>query len=101
MCKDVVTKKIAKAAVNRWHYAHGILNGKGSGSATGKGVDNYMYKDGLSLFKKYAKERKETIGLCEEWHENYAYKLSNQLDCDADRNEKLDSWSHDELDSMR
>lgn len=51
-----------------------------------KNLDNAMLSD---------------IGLCEEWHENYAYKLSNQLDCDADRNEKLDSWSHDELDSMR
>lgn len=35
--------------------------------------------------------------LCEEWHSNYAYNLTNQLESDADRETKLDSWSHDDI----
>lgn len=34
---------------------------------------------------------------CEDWHENYAYNLTNQLDSDADRDTQLDSWSHDDI----
>lgn len=75
------------------------------------GVFTFITFNAENSFKRVLKDYYKTknldnamlsdIGLCEEWHENYAYKLSNQLDCDADRNEKLDSWSHDELDSMR
>lgn len=65
-CRPVITKQISIAAINRWHYKKGILNGKGSGSSTGNGKANHMYKHGLAIFQKYAKEMKETVGLCEE-----------------------------------
>lgn len=35
--------------------------------------------------------------MCEAWHENYSYNLSNQLEGDADRNTSLDSWSHNDI----
>ena len=65
-CRPILTAKIGKAAIKRWQWANGYLNGKGSGSATGKGKENHMYKYGLANFQQYARERKETIGLCEE-----------------------------------
>lgn len=70
VCRPVVTKRIKDAAINRWQYANGILNGAGSGSATGIGKDNHMYKHGRDVFRRWAKARKETIGLCEECGKN-------------------------------
>jgi len=65
ICKPVMSKQVGNAAVKRWALANGKLNGKGSGSNTGKGKDNHMYTYGLSLFKQFAQERKDTVGLCE------------------------------------
>lgn len=65
ICRPIVTKRVGDAAIKRWQYAKGYLNGKGSGSATGKGKDNHMYKYGVANFRQYAQERKDTIGLCE------------------------------------
>jgi len=58
-------KEKKKLSIKKWHYQHGILNGKGSGSSTGIGVDNIMYKHGRCVFRRWAKERKESTGLCE------------------------------------
>ena len=65
VCRPIETERIAREGIKRWGYAKGYLNGKGSGSATGKGKDNHMYKYGLIQFKRWAKERKLTVGICE------------------------------------
>lgn len=55
------------------------------------------------VIKQYYKEKNLKDAMlgdesgCEEWHSNYAYNLTNQLDSDEDRVSKLDNWSHDEL----
>lgn len=64
-CAPEITRTIKNAAIKRWQYAKGYLNGKGSGSSTGKGKDNHMYTYGVANFQQYAKERKATVGLCE------------------------------------
>ncbi len=76
-CKDC--RKIrAKEAVKAAMFKSGVLNGKGSGSTTGRGKDNHMFKHGKLTFKRWARERKALIGLCEHcgkdiknatWHE--------------------------------
>lgn len=66
ICRPIETKRITVESIKRWNHAKGRLNGKGSGSATGKGKDNHMYKYGLANFQQYARERKETLGLCKE-----------------------------------
>jgi 5-methylcytosine-specific restriction endonuclease McrA len=65
-CRPVVTDRIRNEGINLWQYAKGILNGTGSGSATGKGAENHMYTHGRSTFARWARERKETVGLCED-----------------------------------
>lgn len=65
ICRPIVTKRVKDAAIKRWAYAKGYLNGKGSGSATGKGKENHMYTYGVANFQQYARERKQTVGLCE------------------------------------
>jgi len=65
VCRPIETKRIRNEGVKRWGYAKGYLNGKGSGSATGKGKANHMYTYGVANFQQYARERKATIGLCE------------------------------------
>lgn len=65
ICKPIKTKQIRNAGIKRWQFAKGYLNGRGSGSATGKGKDNHMYKYGVANFRQYAQHRKDTIGLCE------------------------------------
>jgi HNH endonuclease len=69
-CKPEVSKKVAKLAVYRWSYKNGRLNGTGSGSATGSGEINHMYKHGRCVFRRWAKERKNSLGLCEECGKN-------------------------------
>jgi hypothetical protein len=65
VCRPIETKRVANEGIKRWGFAKGYLNGKGSGSATGKGKDNHMYTYGVANFQQYARERKATIGLCE------------------------------------
>jgi hypothetical protein len=65
ICRPMITKQIKNAAIRRWQYAKGLLNGKGSGSATGKGKDNHMYTYGVANFRQFAQQRKDTVGLCE------------------------------------
>ncbi len=65
-CRPVVTKQIQASAIKRWQYQTGLLNGRGSGSATGSGQDNHMYRHGRCVFRRWAKERKDSGGLCEE-----------------------------------
>lgn len=38
----------------------------------------------------------ETVDV-DDFYEKYSYNMVNQLDSDADSNEKLDNWSHDNL----
>lgn len=64
-CREEQTVKKRREAVKRWSYSKGFLNGKGSGSATGSGKDNHMYSTGRCTFRRWAKERKESIGVCE------------------------------------
>lgn len=64
-CRPVITKQIQKEAAKRWATEKGYLNGKGSGSATGVGKANHMYSHGRCVFRRWAKERKEQVGLCE------------------------------------
>lgn len=64
-CKPIMNKKVQATAIKRWAYQKGYLNGNGSGSATGIGSENHMYKHGRCVFRRWAKERKESIGLCE------------------------------------
>ena len=64
-CKPIQNKIIGKEAIKRWAYKTGKLNGKGSGSATGRGKDNHMYTYGVANFRQFAQERKDTVGLCE------------------------------------
>ena len=63
-CKPEASKKVQHDALVRWSFANGIRTGKGSGS-TSKGTSNPMYKHGRSIFRRWAKERKETKGTCE------------------------------------
>lgn len=63
-CKEIETKRVAKEAVKRWGYANGVLNGTGSGSKKGHEASNY--KHGRSTFTRWAREKKETIGLCDD-----------------------------------
>jgi len=65
VCRPIKTKDVRDAAIRRWGFKTGRLNGKGSGSNTGKGMDNHMYKYGVANFQQYARERKATVGLCE------------------------------------
>lgn len=40
----------------------------------------------------------ETVDV-DDYYGKYSYNMINQLDSDADLNDRLDNWSHDELDS--
>lgn len=60
-CKDVVMKAAIKAS----NFKSGRLNGKGSGSNTGIGKENHMYRHGKLTFKRWAREKKQELGHCE------------------------------------
>lgn len=64
-CKPIQEKLVSSASIKAWGYKTGKLNGLGSGSNTGIGSENHMYKHGRCVFRKLAKERKLSVGLCE------------------------------------
>lgn len=55
----------AREATKEWAIKKGILNGKGSGSSTGKGRDNPNYKNGIGIFHKIKHEIKAIKRYCE------------------------------------
>jgi hypothetical protein len=63
-CKPIFTKLIAKAAVKNWAIKTGYYKGVGSGSKLGPDASNFIH--GRSVFRRWAKERKELIGICEQ-----------------------------------
>ena len=64
-CKPSMTKLVQKQAIKNWSYKKGLLTGQGSGSATGFGTNNHMYKHGQCTFRRWAKELKESNkGFC-------------------------------------
>jgi len=60
------SKLAIKQSIKKWHFTHGILNGAGSGSSTKSGEHNPMYKHGRCTFRTWARERKNSLGHCEE-----------------------------------
>ena len=64
-CRPILTKQIKDAAIKSWQYHKGYLNGSGSGSKTGVGAENHRYTNGRCVFRKWAKELKASVGLCE------------------------------------
>lgn len=58
-------KKRQQAAIKSWAISKGRLNGKGSGSSTGIGHLNPNFIHGRSVFRRWAKEKKLSLGHCE------------------------------------
>lgn len=63
-CAPAAHKTVMKKAVHNWAVKMGIFKGVGSGSKIGKEASNY--KHGRSTFLRWAREKKETLGYCEE-----------------------------------
>lgn len=61
MNKQEYNKQYYQKNKHRWKGYTGL----GSGSKVGFGKDNPNYKNGIILFKRLAKERKESLGHCE------------------------------------
>jgi hypothetical protein len=68
VCKPIFTKLVAKQSVKKWFIKTGKFKGTGSGSKLGAEASNYV--NGRSVFRRWAKERKLTIGLCEHCGKN-------------------------------
>lgn len=64
-CVDC-SKEVTKKAIKKWHTEHGFLNGKGSGSSTKSLNENPSYTDGRTVFRRWARERKNSLGQCEQ-----------------------------------
>lgn len=64
VCKPIFTKLVANAAVKNWSIRTGVYKGVGSGSKLGEQGSNYIH--GRTVFRRWARERKLSIGLCEE-----------------------------------
>lgn len=83
-------------------YAH---NYKAEKVKSKNGAYTFITFNGENSFKRVLKQYYKAKNLedamlsdesaCEEFHSNYAYNLTNQLDSDDDRNSTLDEWSHD------
>lgn len=68
-CSTSCAKEIIRRKT--YHYGQtfnakrGRKVGVGSGGTTGLGKENFMYSHGRCTFRRWARERKESIGLCE------------------------------------
>ena len=60
----VCAKVKMKEQIRLWHWNNGVLNGKGSGSNTGTGETNHMYKHGICVFRRWAKEKLKQLSYC-------------------------------------
>lgn len=60
----ICAKTQQRKRIHAWFWRKGILNGKGSGSSTGKEEANSMYSHGRSVFRRWAKERLEELSYC-------------------------------------
>jgi len=65
ICKPLLSKEMQKKAQKRWNIEQGIFKGTGSGSTTGAGAENFMYSHGRCTFRRWAKEKKLSVGICE------------------------------------
>ena len=54
-----------KAWYDDFNRKNGVAVGIGSGGHTKFGEENFAYKHGRSVFLRWAKERKESVGVCE------------------------------------
>ena len=61
---SICSKEKNKQSINDWQWKQGILNGTGSGSKTGIEKENHMYKDGLCVFRRWAKEKLKQLNYC-------------------------------------
>lgn len=68
VCAPVTRLKVARAAVKNWAIKKGIFTGEGSGSKFGIEANNYVH--GRGTFLRWAKERKTSVGLCENCGKN-------------------------------
>lgn len=64
-CSKVYIKSKQKEYSDRYNLKQGNKVGIGSGGTTGKGSDNFMYSHGRCTFRRWAKERKNEVGICE------------------------------------
>jgi len=60
-CKTCSDNK-KKQAINAWQWKQGILNGLGSGGKLEQ--ENQNYKHGLSVFRRWAKEKLKQLQYC-------------------------------------
>jgi len=69
-CSKEYVKKMQPTYSATFNKKRGRNVGIGSGGLTGKGSDNFMYSHGRCTFRRWAKERKKSIGLCEHCGKN-------------------------------
>ena len=62
-CRPVETERVAKASIRAWNIRTGVLTGVGSGGKLGS--ENQNYRHGRLTFLRWARERKQQIGICE------------------------------------
>lgn len=55
-------KEKTKQAINKWHWKTGHLNGLGSGGKLES--ENQNYRHGLSVFRRWAKEKLKQLTYC-------------------------------------
>jgi hypothetical protein len=67
-CPDC-SKDQHKVRVKEWGFRNGILNGLGSGGKLGS--ENQNYRHGISVFRRWAKERLKNLNYCCERCGNY------------------------------
>ncbi len=60
----ICAKLAQKERIHKWFWDHKILNGKGSGSSTGREDKNPMYSHGRSVFRRWAREKLESLSYC-------------------------------------
>lgn len=72
-CSKVYVKSKSKEYTQRYNKKKGVQVGIGSGGHTGKGPLNFMYSHGRCTFRRWAKEKKQEIGLCEHCGKDIKY----------------------------
>lgn len=62
-CRPLMTRKIADAGIKAWNIRTGRFTGEGSGGKLG--TENQNYRHGRTTFLRWAREKKDLVGLCE------------------------------------